>query len=170
MALFLSTFVNKVDKKGRVSIPASFRKAIMMDKSYGGNSIVIYPSFLNNCVEACSMKRIEQILESIENMDTFSEEKDAFAMSILGGSMELTFDTEGRVKLPEEIMAEANITNRAAFVGKGRSFEIWEPSAVSKYAKQARAIAKKRRLSFGVATNNFKITKAASCIGEERHD
>lgn len=142
MALFLSTFTNKVDKKGRVSVPASFR-SVLANQHFSG--IVAYGSFINPCVEACGMDRIEKLYAQIEELDPFSEERDAFEATILGGSQQLPFDGEGRVMLPESLLDLADISDRAVFVGKGETFEIWQPKAFEGYAKQARKLAADRR-------------------------
>lgn len=143
MALFLSTYKNKVDKKGRVSVPAPFR-AVLANQNFSG--IVAYASFVNPCIEASGMDRIETLYEGMEEtLDPFSEERDAFATAILGSSMQLGFDGEGRVMLPQELMKEANITEYAVFVGKGQTFEIWEPERFEGYAAKAREMAKANR-------------------------
>lgn len=142
MALFLSTYTNKVDKKGRVSVPASFR-AILSNQHFPG--IVAYGSFINTCIEACGMERIEKLHAQIETLDPFSEERDVFATTILGGSQQLSFDGEGRVMLPDSLMEMAGITEQAVFVGKGETFEIWQPKAYGDYALEARRLAAERR-------------------------
>ena len=142
MALFLSTFTNKVDKKGRVSVPASFR-SVLSKQDFAG--IVVYGSFINDCIEGCGMDRIEKLSESIDMLDPFSEERDAFATTILGGSIQLPFDSEGRVLLPESLLTLSNVSERAVFVGKGKTFEIWEPEAYKRYEDRARTLAKKER-------------------------
>jgi MraZ protein len=138
----LSTYVNKVDKKGRVSVPANFRAALSEQKYQG---IVIYQSFVNNCIEACAMDRIERLSDSIDSLDPYSDQRDAFAATILGGSQQLPFDNEGRVMIPEAALKEAGIDEKAVFVGKGATFEIWEPDAFEVYASKARELAKKER-------------------------
>jgi MraZ protein len=143
MALFLSTFTNKVDKKGRVSVPAQFRAALAGQEFAG---IIAYPSFINPCIEACGFDRIAKLSKNIETLEPFSEERDAFATAILGGSQQIAFDGEGRVLLPELLLQDANITEGALFVGKGETFEIWEPKAFADYAARARAIAREKRL------------------------
>jgi MraZ protein len=143
MALFLSTFTNKLDKKGRVSVPASFRAALAGNEFSG---IIAYPSFINPCIEACGFDRITKLHQRIEALDPFSEERDVFATTILGGSVQIAFDGEGRVMLPEELLQEANITENALFVGKGETFEIWEPKAFAEYAARARTLAREKRL------------------------
>lgn len=144
MALFLSTYTNKVDKKGRVSVPASYR-AVLAGQNFQG--IVVYPSFVNPCVEASSMQRIEHLSESIDQLDPFSEEHDAFATTILGGCQQLAFDGDGRVVIPEVLMSEMHIDGQALFVGKGQTFEIWNPESFAEYAKKARTLAMEKRQS-----------------------
>ena len=138
MALFLSTFIKKIDKKGRVSVPAQFR-ASLTEESFGG--IVVYSSFVNSCIEASGMSRIEKLSQGIDNLDPFSNERDAFATAILGGSFQLQFDSEGRVTLPPELMKDAKIEEDVVFVGKGPTFEIWEPKTFDLYSDKARKLA-----------------------------
>jgi MraZ protein len=142
MALFLSNFSKKIDKKGRVSVPSTFR-AVVTDEEFQG--IVAYQSFINPCIEACAMSRIESMCERIEALDPFSEEHDAFAATILGGSIQLPFDGEGRVVLPPELLASVGIGEEAVFVGKGKTFEIWEPTAYARYAEESRKLALEKR-------------------------
>jgi MraZ protein len=142
--LFLSTFEKQIDKKGRVSVPASFR-AVLTGQHFSG--IVAYSSFVNPSIEACGMGRIEKLYQRIESLDPFSEERDAFATAILGGSVQLPFDGEGRVVLPEGLLASANIRDAAIFVGKGETFEIWAPDAFRAYETTARELAKAKRAS-----------------------
>lgn len=142
--LFLSTFQNKIDKKGRISVPASFRAALAKDEEFSG--IISYASFINRCIESCSIARIRKLSERIESLDPFSEERDAFATTILGGSIQLPFDGEGRVTLPEHLIEMAGINEAAIFVGKGETFEIWEPQAFTEYSARARDMAREKRL------------------------
>lgn len=142
MALFLSSFEKKIDKKGRVSVPSNFRAALTSESF---NGIVLYRSFINPCIEACAMSRIEALSEQIEDLDPFSEERDAFAATILGGSVQLGFDSEGRITVPAHLLEEAGISANAVFIGKGKTFEIWEPAAYAEYAKKARELAQEKR-------------------------
>lgn len=146
--LFLSTFQNKIDKKGRVSVPATFRTALMRAAVKGEefSGIIAYASFINHCIEACDIGRIRKLSERIELLDPFSEERDAFATTILGGSVQLPFDGEGRVMLTESLISVAGLADQAMFVGKGETFEIWEPKAFEIYAARSRDLAREKRL------------------------
>jgi MraZ protein len=149
MALFLSTFEKQIDKKGRVSVPPSFR-AVLAAQSFNG--MIAYASFVHPCIEACGMQRLEQLNARIEALDPFSEERDAFATAILGGSVQIAFDSEGRAVLPEALLAKAGITDAGIFIGKGATFEIWSPAQFAKHEAATRELALKRRLSLKAET------------------
>ncbi len=144
MALFLSQFEKQIDKKGRVSVPPQFR-AVLAAQSFQG--VIAYHSFVLPCIEACGMDRIEKLYARIETLDPFSEEHDAFATAILGGSVQLAFDGEGRIVIPEALLNKAGIEGSGVFVGKGATFEIWSPAAFAKHEAAARELALKKRLS-----------------------
>jgi MraZ protein len=142
MALFLSTTVNKIDKKGRVSVPARWRAGLSGQSFHG---IVAYPSFINTAIDASGIDRIERLSESIDRFDPFSEERNAFGVAILANSRELPFDSEGRVVLSEDLIAHAGLADRAAFVGQGAIFQIWQPEAFASYEAEARTRAREGR-------------------------
>ncbi len=116
MALFLSTFINKIDNKGRVSVPAQFRLSLA-NQDFSG--IVVYESFINDCIEGCDISRIKKLSDSIDNLDPFSEERDAFATTILGSAMQLAMDSDGRVIIPENLLKKTAIKDKALFVLSG---------------------------------------------------
>ncbi|MBL6621054.1 MAG: cell division/cell wall cluster transcriptional repressor MraZ [Rickettsiales bacterium] len=140
--LFLSTYINKIDKKGRVSVPANFRSIIRKDEFQG---VVAYGSFIHNSIEACNMERIASINETIDSLDPYSEERDAFATAIFGGSYQLAFDNDGRISLPEGLLELASLKDKALFVGKGKTFEIWNPDNFKSYEENARKLALEKR-------------------------
>jgi MraZ protein len=144
MSLFLSTYRNKIDAKGRVSVTAPFR-AVLSNQAFHG--IIAYPSFIHPAIEGCSMHRIEQMSQSIESLDPFSDKRDAFATTILGSSMQLAFDKDGRIILPEPLIETAQLKKEAVFLGKGTTFEIWEPTLFENYLEKARTHAKQERES-----------------------
>jgi len=140
--LFLSTYHNRIDKKGRVSIPAQFRAALAAQEFAG---IVAYMSPLHTCIEACGMNRLMKINQRVEKLDSYSEERDAFATTIFGESVQLGFDTEGRVMLPSGFIASAKLKEEATIVGKGEIFEIWEPKAFEAHVKHARELVRAKK-------------------------
>ena len=99
--MFLSSYENKIDKKGRVSVPATFRSHL---SSMGYNGFISYPSFNHAALEACSQDRIEKLSNTIDSLNPFEEKRDFFATSILSESENLQFDTEGRVSLTDKLL------------------------------------------------------------------
>ena len=133
--MFLSSYENKIDKKGRVSVPATFRSHL---NSMGYNGFITYPSFNHNALEACSQDRIEKLSDTIDSLNPFEEKRDFFATSILSESVNLQFDTEGRVSFTEKLLSHAKINNNILFVGLGKTFQIWEPKIFEKFRIVAR--------------------------------
>jgi len=133
--MFLSTYENKIDKKGRVSVPASFRSHL---SNLGYNGVVCYPSFNNQSIEAWSQDRIEKISNAIDALNPFEEKKDYFATSILSESINLQFDSEGRISLTPKLLKHAKIKDSMLFVGQGKTFQIWEPTLFEKFRLQSR--------------------------------
>ncbi len=142
MGLFLSTFTNKVDKKGRVSVPATFR-ATLSQQSFQG--IIAYRSFTAPCIEGCGMDFMERLSDSTQDFAAFSPEQEDISALIFADARQLVWDPEGRIVLPEDVMAHAGITELCAFVGKGQTFQIWEPEAYKAVEAEIRARALKNR-------------------------
>ena len=135
--MFLSSYENKLDKKGRVSVPASYRSYL---SNLGYNGVICYPSFNNPSIEAWSQDRIEKISNTIDSLNPFEEKRDYFATSILSESTNLQFDSEGRISLTSKLLKHAKIKNNMLFVGQGKTFQIWEPTTFEKF----RVIARKK--------------------------
>ncbi len=140
--MFLSSFENKLDKKGRVSVPATFRSHL---GSMGYNGFICYPSFNHSALDACSQDRIEKLSNTIDSLNPFEEKRDYFATSILSESVNLQFDTEGRVSFTKKLLDHAKIKNNILFVGLGKTFQIWEPKVFEKFKVVARKKAYQNR-------------------------
>ena len=140
--MFLSSYENKIDKKGRVSVPATFRSYL---NSMGYNGFISYPSFNHSALEACSQERIEKLSNTIDSLNPFEEKRDFFATSILSESENLQFDTEGRISLSEKLLNHAMIKTNVLFVGLGKTFQIWEPQNFEKFKTVARKKAYQNR-------------------------
>ncbi len=133
--MFLSSIENKIDKKGRVSVPSSFR-AYLNSKGY--NSFITYPSFNHAALEACAQDRIEKLSDSIDSLGPFNDKRDYFATSVLSESINLNFDSEGRVSIPKKLLDHAKIKTSIVFVGLGKVFQMWDPKSFEKFKQMAR--------------------------------
>jgi MraZ protein len=142
MGLFLSTFINKVDAKGRVSVPAPFRAALAQESFQG---VIAFRSYKFSAVECCSYTRMELLSKSLDNLDMFSDEQDDLTATIFADALQLPFDGDGRIILPKKLADFANISDRAAFVGRGATFQIWSPEDFDRIQNEARTRTKDRQ-------------------------
>ena len=134
MATFVGSYENKVDAKGRVSVPSRYRAAI--DKgAYPG--IVIAPSFETGALDACDYERITDVAAALDDPDLYSPEQRLQAEQILAMSIELPFDDNGRVLIPRELLDHAGIDGKALFAGVGPTFQIWNPKQHAEHKARA---------------------------------
>lgn len=139
MALFISTSVHRVDKKGRVSVPAAFRAALEGESFRG---VVLTPPLSElPCVEGSGMSRIEAMAGSINRMRPNSQERDALADHLLAASVQAGFDGEGRIVLSEATIAEIGLEGEALFAGLGDKFQIWRPAAYEEHRARTKTVA-----------------------------
>lgn len=140
--LFMDTIVNKVDAKGRVSLPADYRAMVKELNS----EIVCYRSLTAPCIEGCLEDLLDKLASEIESStDFFSETQDNLTNLIFGDAKRYTFDSTGRINLSEKLLNHAQIKDSAVFVGKGRKFQIWNPKNWEKEEARIRAEVLKNR-------------------------
>jgi MraZ protein len=131
---FVSTVTNKLDAKGRVSIPAPYRQILA---EQGTQGVYCFRSFRHPALNAFGEATIAKFQSRLEAYDPFfSEDHDARAQAILAASQLLAFDDEGRVRLPDEFIAHAGLTERVTFVGLNDKFEIWDPDRLAPIARK----------------------------------
>ena len=142
MTSFLSTFENKVDRKGRVSVPAPFRTALAGESFQG---IIAYPSmadraaidaFGRSVLEELNRRRFDRTMQD-GNFEAALLGGDSVVDTIMALAHEMPFDSEGRIVLPASLAEPAGITDRATFVGRGTRFQIWAPEAFARHKQAA---------------------------------
>ena len=133
--LFLSTYVNKVDRKGRVSVPATFRSTLATNSQ--PNLVVAFPSIRLPAVECTGSNRLQEMQERIETLEQFSEEYENLTQ-LFADAHALAMDGEGRVILPERLKERAGISGDVAFVGLGATFQLWDPARYEEHSAAVR--------------------------------
>ena len=121
---FISQVVNRLDAKGRVSVPAPFRQVLAQQRMEGFycSKSATYPT-LNGYGEDL----LADLDQTLKHLNPLSADYAAQATNVYGDAHLLEFDGEGRVRLPDELIAHAGIQERVLFLGLNRIFEIWNP-------------------------------------------
>ena len=138
---FIGRYLNKVDKKGRVSVPAGWRPSLI-SKDFSG--IIAQSSLSEKAIDAYPRDYLELLQGKLDLNDPLLEENEYESTVIFGGSV-LSFDSEGRVVLSDLLRNEINLTSEALFVGMGRRFRIWNPKIFNEYLGRAKSYMDKRR-------------------------
>jgi MraZ protein len=125
MDQFVSHYRLRLDAKGRVSVPATFRAVLARD---GFDGLYCHPTLDRPALDAGGNALLAEIQALITGYPPYSEQREQFALSLYGTSETLKIDSEGRVVLTESLKVHAGITDAATFVGLGHKFRIWEPS------------------------------------------
>ena len=135
MDLFVSTSNNKIDKKGRVSLPSIFRGALPRDHK---NEIMLLKSLKHKAIEGLSVLRANEIASRINNLDFFSDEHDDFTTSIFSEMQPTNLDKGGRFLIPEKLKEFASIKNEVTFIGQGFFFQIVNPKIALELQEKSR--------------------------------
>jgi MraZ protein len=150
MVRFVSHYTLRLDAKGRVSIPASFRGVLARD---GFEGLYCYPALDLPALDAGGNALFAEIEALIARFPPYSEQRDRFSVALYGTSETLKVDGEGRIVLTEPLKAHAGIKDTVTFVGLGHKFQIWEPGRFRTQLAEATETVRtlKRRLGEQVA-------------------
>lgn len=147
MDRFVSTYINKVDAKGRVSVPASFRDVLARDGYEGG--VYCYPALNTPALDAGGERLARKIDGLIEGLGDYSDERDQLSVALYGDVQVLKIDGDGRIVLPQDLREHAAIADRVAFVGMGQKFQLWEPEQFEQQRARAREKVREHRKLLG---------------------
>ena len=142
MTHFLGTHQNRLDAKGRVSVPAPFRAALKSGNETNGTHLVLRPSHQHSCIEAWPAPVFAALAEPLNRLNLFSPAHEDLAATLYADAFPVESDREGRIILPDHLVAHAGLRDMVVFMGLGRTFQIWEPAAAERRRAEARARAR----------------------------
>jgi MraZ protein len=153
MTHFLGRHLNRLDAKGRVSVPASFRTALKsLDSNFEGSvTMILRPSHKHRCIEAWPHAVFNKLAQSLERYELFSPEYEDLAATIYADAYPIEADKEGRIILNEMLASHAGLTDNVVFMGNGPTFQIWEPEGAKRRTAEAREIVNARGLTLAGA-------------------
>lgn len=135
MSRFLSNATNKIDAKGRVSVPASFRTVVTSLKA---EELYCFQDFVFPAVSAGGPGLLERFERQIATLDPFSPEANRMSLVVHGGGVFMKLDGEGRLMVTDFIRQYTGITSEVTFVGRADHFQLWQPQAFEEMQAAAR--------------------------------
>jgi MraZ protein len=151
MDRFVSQFTNRLDAKGRVSIPAPFRGLLAKD---GYEGLYVHPALDLPALDCGGHGLLREIDALMDRLPAYSEERDVFATALYSASEILKVDGEGRIVLTDRLRAIAGITDQISFVGHGHKFQLWEPDRFAAHYAESRDRLRDMRRAFGASSRD----------------
>ncbi|MBI1682137.1 division/cell wall cluster transcriptional repressor MraZ [Caulobacter hibisci] len=135
--MFLSTFEKQLDSKRRIVVPQEFRAAV----SGPFDGIFCFPSIEADCLEAGGKALFDRYQSVIDELPFGDPVRSALEVSVLGGMAKLSFDTAGRITLPDVLCDTFGLTDEVTIVGLGERFQIWSRDAFQAHRAAQRELA-----------------------------
>lgn len=127
--MFIGEYSHNLDDKNRMAIPAKFR-ALLKDGA-------VVTRGLDNCLFLYPKKQWEILAEKLAKLPISQAKARAFSRLMLAGAMNVDFDSQGRITLPEYLRKFAGLKNKSIIAGLYDRLEIWEEGAWNKYKNEA---------------------------------
>lgn len=148
---FRGESVHKVDGKGRVSIPAPFRRVLEeadpdWSEGLNPNLVIIHGRTERPRLECFTIRAMEEIDAIVSTYPAFSEEREELEYFLNTQSSYAALDENGRIVLSQKLRETIGLGDEAVFAGMGESFHIWEPGS---YAADLAARAERRAAQGG---------------------
>lgn len=135
MDRFLSNAVNRIDAKGRVSVPAHFR-SVLQKRGYA--DLYALRALELPALDVGGLDLLDRYEQRIAQEDPFLQAAEDMSFFVHGDGTFLKLDQDGRITVTDFLRDHTGITTDVAFVGRGSFFQIWEPSRLADYSRQAR--------------------------------
>lgn len=123
--MFIGEYQHSLDDKGRLAVPAKFRALL--------KSGAVVTKGLDNCLFLYPKKEWQKIAAKLASLPISQSNSRAFSRHMLAGAMEVDFDVQGRIVLPEYLRSFANLSKKAIIAGLFDRLEIWDEVAWQKY-------------------------------------
>jgi MraZ protein len=127
--MFIGEYNHNLDDKGRLAIPAKFRNILKKG--------AVVTKGLDNCLFLYSKEQFEKIAEKFAALPISQSKARAFARHMLAGAMDVEFDNQGRVTLPEYLRSFSSLKKSVIIAGLYNHLEIWDEEAWKNYTSQS---------------------------------
>jgi MraZ protein len=127
--MFIGEYKHNLDDKGRLAVPAKFRTILKKG--------AVVTKGLDNCLFLYSKDQFEKIAKKWAALPISQAKARAFSRNMLAGAMDLEFDNQGRITLPEYLRVFSSLKKSIVIAGLYNHLEIWDESAWNIYKAEA---------------------------------
>lgn len=142
--MFLSTIERQLDSKRRIVLPVDFRAAA----AGPFDGVFCFPSIEADCLEGGGQALFETYSTLIDELPFGDPLRSALETAVLGGMSRLSYDTAGRITLPEALCEACGLTDWVSVVGLGDRFQIWSRDAFAAHRERQRIVAREGLLAY----------------------
>lgn len=125
--MIIGQYLHTLDDKNRLSFPAKFRKEV-------GKTVIITPG-LDQCLFVFTTKEWAAISARLSESSLLQADNRSFHRYLFGGAVEVSFDTLGRVLIPDFLKEKAGLQGKVAIIGVHNRIELWDTGAWDKYKR-----------------------------------
>ena len=136
MDRFLSNAVNRIDAKGRVSVPAHFRAVL---QKRGFQELYALSALDVPAIDMGGLDLLDRYEARLGAEDPFLQTADDMSFFCHGDGAFVKVDAEGRFTVPDFIREHTGIASEVAFVGRGQFFQVWEPGRFAAHRREVRS-------------------------------
>lgn len=129
--MLIGEYIHTIDEKKRISFPMKFRKEM-------GKTVVVTPG-LDKCLFVFTTKEWQTIAERLASSSMLHSDTRSFNRYLLGGAVEVSVDSAGRILVPDFLKDRAGLSGKVAVVGVHTRVELWDEAQWKSYKKKVEA-------------------------------
>jgi MraZ protein len=133
--VFKGTYRYKIDPKGRLPVPAPFRKSLTQ-----GGSATLVVTLLDQCLAAYPPAEWERLEAQLAALPAFSKPVKALSRLLTSRASDCEIDIQGRILLPASLRAAAGLGREAVVIGVLNRIEVWAPEPWDSFLRDSERI------------------------------
>jgi len=131
-AVFKGTYRHRIDGKGRLPVPAPFRRALLTE---GADRVVV--TVLDQCLAAYAPQEWARLEGQLAALPAFNRQVKALTRVLASRAVDCDLDVQGRILLPASLRLAAGLAREAVVIGALARFEIWAPEGWDSFLRES---------------------------------
>lgn len=132
-AVFKGTYRHRIDPKGRLPVPAAFRRLLRDERR-------VVVTLLDQCLAAYPPEEWARLEAQLGTLPAFSRPVKALTRLLASRAADCEIDVQGRILLPPALRDAAGLSRDAVVVGVLNRFEVWSPDAWDSFVRESESL------------------------------